>query len=71
MKKEGKGELKLLFLAAFLIFGFYYLNRSLKFLTIPEVINNISGTLDIVAGVLLVIGGIFSMMALKKTKSKE
>ncbi len=50
----------------YLVFGLYFLNMSLSFITMPAFLTDINSIISFVAGALLVVGGINFMRAGKK-----
>lgn len=50
----------LLFIVS-LIAGLYFLNLGFNFVTLPESFSSVSKWMNIVGGILLIIGGFFSM----------
>lgn len=53
----------------YLIFGIYFINSSLGFITLPEFISKIENWIVLVGGILILIGGINYIRAGKKVSS--
>ena len=50
----------------YLIFGLYFINSAFSFITLPEFFDNIDKWITLVAGILLIIGGINYSRATKR-----
>lgn len=72
MEKSGKIGLNLIFFTLYVLFGLYYLNIVLKFVNLPEALNTFLGSnLNVITAIMLILGGIFAMMALKKKRQPQ
>jgi uncharacterized membrane protein len=53
-----------------LIAGLYFLNLGFNFFAIPESLSMLDKWMNIIGGVLLIVGGFFSMRAVSKLRKK-
>lgn len=60
------GSGRMLLFIVYLVFGLYFLNSGLSFITLPGFLEDISSWISIIGGALLIIGGFFYMKASKR-----
>ncbi|MCK5149640.1 hypothetical protein KAJ87_01825 [Candidatus Pacearchaeota archaeon] len=59
-------KFKIIFFLSYLVFGAYFINSSLNFITLPEFISKIDNWILFIGGILIIVGGINSLRAGKK-----
>ena len=60
--------IRVILLVLYLLVGLYLLNSAFSFVVIPEAISEYENLIDIVAGILLILGGFKYFFSAKKQK---
>jgi hypothetical protein len=59
MYARRRGNFRTLFFTAYVVFGFYFINSFAKFVDFGKWISAIDPWMDLIGGILLILGGIF------------
>lgn len=62
-----RNGLKILFFVIYLIFGLYFVNSTFSFVQIPEGIASFNNWIDLIGGILILVGGVNLLRASRRT----
>lgn len=65
-----KGASNMIFFI-FLIAGLYFLNLFFNFITLPESFNEINRFMNLIGGIMIIIGGFYLLKSTKRKKKAE